>query len=79
MGRFQSGQMGQTVNLLAFAFGGSIPPRPTILKRPGLMNGRVVLNFMIIDEKKLGITAIKIFAIEFTALTTIIILLNIIP
>ena len=29
MGVFQSGQMGQTVNLLAFAFGGSNPSPPT--------------------------------------------------
>ena len=29
MGRFQSGQMGQTVNLLAHAFVGSNPTRPT--------------------------------------------------
>ena len=28
-GIFQSGQMGQTVNLLAFAFGGSNPSLPT--------------------------------------------------
>ena len=28
-GIFQSGQMGQTVNLLAFAFGGSNPSVPT--------------------------------------------------
>ena len=28
-GRFQSGQMGQTVNLLANAFGGSNPSLPT--------------------------------------------------
>ena len=28
-GSFQSGQMGQTVNLLAYAFGGSIPSLPT--------------------------------------------------
>lgn len=27
MGRYQSGQMGQTVNLLASAYGGSNPPR----------------------------------------------------
>ena len=26
MGKYQSGQMGQTVNLLAYAFGGSNPP-----------------------------------------------------
>ena len=29
VGRYQSGQMGQTVNLLAYAFGGSNPPLPT--------------------------------------------------
>ena len=29
MGKYQSGQMGQTVNLLAFAFGGSNPSLPT--------------------------------------------------
>ncbi len=32
MGIFQSGQMGQTVNLLAFAFGGSNPSVPTIFE-----------------------------------------------
>ena len=30
VGRYRSGQTGQTVNLLAFAFGGSNPPLPTI-------------------------------------------------
>ena len=30
-GGYQSGQMGQTVNLLAFAFGGSNPSPPTTL------------------------------------------------
>ena len=29
MGRYQSGQLGQTVNLLAHAFGGSNPSLPT--------------------------------------------------
>ena len=29
-GKFQSGQMGQTVNLLAYAFGGSNPSLPTL-------------------------------------------------
>jgi hypothetical protein len=29
LGRFQSGQMGQTVNLLSYDFGGSNPPLPT--------------------------------------------------
>ena len=32
MGKYQSGQMGQTVNLLAYAFGGSNPSLPTHLK-----------------------------------------------
>src|SRR5438093_13372721 len=30
-GRYPSGQRGQTVNLLAYAFGGSNPPLPTIV------------------------------------------------
>ena len=30
MGGFQSGQMGQTVNLLSFDFGGSNPSPPTL-------------------------------------------------
>ena len=29
-GKYQSGQMGQTVNLLAYALGGSNPSLPTI-------------------------------------------------
>ena len=33
MGKYQSGQMGQTVNLLAYAFGGSNPSLPTTKKR----------------------------------------------
>ena len=35
MGVFQSGQMGQTVNLLSFDFGGSNPSTPTKLERIG--------------------------------------------
>ena len=31
-GKYQSGQMGQTVNLLAYAFGGSNPSLPTLFK-----------------------------------------------
>ncbi len=30
LGGFQSGQMGQTVNLLSFDFGGSNPSPPTL-------------------------------------------------
>ena len=33
MGKYQSGQMGQTVNLLSFDFGGSNPSLPTTLIR----------------------------------------------
>ncbi len=32
MGKFQSGQMGQTVNLLTFVFGGSNPSLPTTIR-----------------------------------------------
>ena len=32
MGKYQSGQMGQTVNMLAYAFGGSNPSLPTIIQ-----------------------------------------------
>ena len=32
-GKYQSGQMGQTVNLLAYAFGGSNPSLPTPRKK----------------------------------------------
>ena len=32
-GKYQSGQMGQTVNLLAYAFGGSNPSLPTTFLR----------------------------------------------
>ena len=32
-GKYQSGQMGQTVNLLAYAFGGSNPSLPTLWLR----------------------------------------------
>ena len=32
LGVFQSGQMGQTVNLLSFDFGGSNPSAPTLLE-----------------------------------------------
>ena len=38
-GRYPSGQRGQTVNLLAYAFGGSNPPLPTIVSM-GLSTAR---------------------------------------
>lgn len=37
MGRYQSGQLGQTVNLLAYAFVGSNPALPTNLFSESLM------------------------------------------
>jgi hypothetical protein len=40
-GRYPSGQRGQTVNLLAYAFGGSNPPLPTIVAM-GLSTARSV-------------------------------------
>ena len=40
-GRYPSGQRGQTVNLLAYAFGGSNPPLPTIFS-DGACTDRVV-------------------------------------
>ena len=33
LGRYSSGQRGQTVNLLALAYGGSNPSRPTIISK----------------------------------------------
>ena len=33
MGKYQSGQMGQTVNLLSFDFGGSNPSLPTTISK----------------------------------------------
>ena len=42
MGKYQSGQMGQTVNLLSFDFGGSNPSPPTLfLKRKFCGNSSV--------------------------------------
>src|ERR1017187_7383267 len=38
MERYRSGLTGQTVNLLAYAFGGSNPPLSTIFARKGLCN-----------------------------------------
>ena len=38
-GRYPSGQRGQTVNLLAYAFGGSNPPLPTIGPDGAAWNG----------------------------------------
>ena len=40
-GRYPSGQRGQTVNLLAYAFGGSNPPLPTTVSS-AVCTGRVV-------------------------------------
>ena len=40
MGRYSSGQRGQTVNLLAFAYAGSSPARPTRTKQEGFLKAR---------------------------------------
>src|ERR1700752_4236528 len=40
-GRYPSGQRGQTVNLLAYAFGGSNPPLPTIASMDGCTDRKV--------------------------------------
>ena len=37
LGRYQSGQLGQTVNLLAYVFVGSNPTRPTRIRASGLV------------------------------------------
>ncbi len=46
MGVYQSGQMGQTVNLLVYAYGGSNPSAPTV-------NAKTILY---IYQSGLGIT-----------------------
>ncbi len=48
-GRYPSGQRGQTVNLLAHAFGGSNPPLPTTLPGPAWMS-----NTMTAEEHDRG-------------------------
>ena len=45
MGKYQSGQMGQTVNLLAYAFGGSNPSLPTNIQSVKRFMSFDALNF----------------------------------
>ena len=47
MGKYQSGQMGQTVNLLAYAFGGSNPSLPTKLKRGSFQKLPLFLSLIV--------------------------------
>ena len=67
-GRYPSGQRGQTVNLLAYAFGGSNPPLPTIVagaSRPGSTEGglrktrlreaRAVLSLRVLSLRKVHV------------------------
>src|SRR5262245_44878118 len=56
-GRYPSGQRGQTVNLLADAFGGSNPPLPTIVSERWKMLGRVRGNSSAVERQpsKLGV------------------------
>ena len=42
MGKYQSGQMGQTVNLLAYAFGGSNPSLPTLSYKAKLYDPKTI-------------------------------------
>src|SRR5687767_10611311 len=50
-GRYPSGQRGQTVNLLAYAFGGSNPPLPTIVATGSRGNSSAVER----QPSKLGV------------------------
>ncbi len=56
-GRYPSGQRGQTVNLLADAFGGSNPPLPTISLGTGKVSGGVCGNSSAVERQpsKLGV------------------------
>src|SRR5213593_2626404 len=56
-GRYPSGQRGQTVNLLADAFGGSNPPLPTNPQGAGTMSGRLRGNSSAVERQpsKLGV------------------------
>lgn len=63
MGRYQSGQLGRTVNPLAFAFEGSNPSRPTLKFMP------------LFNPDKLGLSFVKIFAVLFLALGIVITIL----
>ena len=45
MGKYQSGQMGQTVNLLAYAFGGSNPSLPT--QKKNVSSSTVTHSFLL--------------------------------
>src|SRR5438552_3612419 len=54
-GRYPSGQRGQTVNLLANAFGGSNPPLPTILTTEGVATTRGNSSAVERQPSKLGV------------------------
>ena len=56
-GRYPSGQRGQTVNLLAYAFGGSNPPLPTIPWGEGFRTERTRGNSSAVERQpsKLGV------------------------
>ena len=62
MGRYRSGQTGQTVNLLALAFGGSNPSLPTIIKKESNMADEneylheVAITAIVIKDSKYLIT-----------------------
>src|SRR5215468_10542425 len=56
-GRYPSGQRGQTVNLLANAFGGSNPPLPTTPRRRGEVGREARGNSSAVERQpsKLGV------------------------
>ena len=63
MGRYRSGQPGQTVNLLAYAFVGSNPTRPTII-------------MPLIRADKPGVDLLKIIIIEILVFVVIVLALS---
>jgi GNAT superfamily N-acetyltransferase len=66
LGRYQSGQMGQTVNLLANAFEGSIPSLPTVIYKTKMAKQeiRTAFNFFRKEIKKLFPEVILMIGLE---------------
>ena len=50
MGVFQSGQMGQTVNLLSFDFGGSNPSAPTLKRSFAELTASRMWNLILLRQ-----------------------------
>src|SRR4029453_13598724 len=58
-GRYPSGQRGQTVNLLAYAFGGSNPPLPTTVEGPACTD-RVVGGLSGARVAAIGLSEVRV-------------------